>query len=511
MKKIIYISSLVLIFLGWSCAKDDSTLGGMPISEITIEPSSVAQQYNLAKNMVLTIEPVIEQTISGKPLSYEWEVEHSVYSTDPIFNYTCNELGSFDCRLIVSNEDGKAFKSFTINVNTPYEEGLMIISKDQSGESRLSFMLHDPQSGEDTFYSDEVFSKNNPEIVFAPNVSDILVSNGSLIISCLGNNSIPPTLYYLNAKTMDLENYVSVPEYSGFAPINLLVCSVAQPGASYPILSADGKIYDFASTEGTVVESSKFPSTYDIETSVFYDSGSGANYNIFFWDNKDRVLVTMFNGYGGYYCLLDYDQKSNKDAISPTSNIFAAGNDTPIAMFIPRYTPRDLLRETPNLYVLTESQGKIRRTIINKGVWSYNMDSGLNYFDIKEKLTNIGAAAKSNLQKGAPMIASNTHKSLFFADGNTIYRWNYAQGNITSANVFATIGDSKTIIKGFDLSEDQNTLYVASYNSSQIGLNGSCHIIEINRTATTEDVYAGNITTYENISYEPVKIIYKKK
>lgn len=494
-----------------SCAKDDTTLGGNPISEIVIKEGSVQPQYNLSKNETLVINPIVSQSIPGKELSYEWEVAHKIVSTSQEFTYLCNELGSFDCRLIVSNEDGKAFASFTINVNTNYEEGLVIISNSPDGESMVSFMLHDTETNEDYFYDYDVFNKNNPEIGLASNISDAIISNGSLILSCKGDTGTSPTIYYLNEKTMELENYVAVPEYEGFSPLQLIVCSVAFPGASYPVLSDDGKVYDFASTEGTVVESSKFPSLYDTDTSVFYDSGTGTSYNIFFWDKADKVLVTMFNGYGGYYCLPAYEERSDRGNINPTSNIFAPGNDTPIAMFIPRYKTAELLRDTPLLYVITESNGRLRRTALNKSVWVYNSDDGKNHFDLRESFTDIGEVSQSNLEKGTPMIASNTNKSLFFAKGNVIYRWHYPQGNITSATVFTKVGNNASVIKSMDLSADQSILYVASYDSSKDGKNGSCHIIPINMTSSTEEIYAGETIDFNGISYQPVKILYKKK
>lgn len=494
-----------------SCAKDDTTLGGNPISEITIDEGSIQPQYNVSKNETLVINPIISQTLPGKELSYEWEVEHEIVSKEAQFHYNCLELGSFDCRLIVSNEDGKAFASFTINVNTPYEEGLVIISKNPDGESMVSFMLHDTEKNEDLFYPYDIFSLNNPEISLAPNVSDAVLSNGSLILACRGKETIPPSIYYLHEKTMELENYVSVPEYAGFSPRQLIVCSVAFPGASYPVLSENGKVYDFASTEGTVVESSKFTSIYDIETSVFFDNGSGTNYNIFFWDTIDNVLVTMFNGYGGYYCIQSYEQRTDRANINPISNIFAPGNDKPVAMFIPRFKNTELLRDTPLLYVISESNGRLRRTAINKAVWTYNSEDGKNHFDLRESFSDVGEFSGSPLEKGAPMIASNTNKSLFFSKGNVIYQWHYPQGNINSASVFATVGESSSIVTSMDLSSDQTLLYVASYDPSKGGKNGSCHIIPINKTASTEEIYSGEITNFNEISYQPVKILYKKK
>lgn len=495
----------------FACAEDDTTLGGNAISNITIDESSVKPEYNVEKNDEVVISPVVTQTIEGKSLSYIWEVEHEVYSTEPTLRYSCNALGSFNCRLIVENEDGKAFYPFIINVNTPYEEGWVIISKDPAGKSMISFMLHHIDGTPDEFYDGDIFSLNNPEINFSANVSDVLQSNGNLIIACQGDKdaSNPPAIYYINEKTMDLENYVEVDDYADFAPKKMFVCSVGTPGSSYPILSSDGKVYDFASTEGTVVTSNKFPSVYDTDAIEFYDLGTGTSFNIFMWDNPVGIPVTMFNGYGAYYCVKDYSQRENLAFINPLTSIFFG--EEPFAMFVPRFTKAQLLRDTPQIYIISQNGGKLRKSALGLSIWAYDNDTGKNIFDVRQQLVAIGSTDSSPLRKGAPMVASNTHKRLFFANGNTIYQWYYPDGLISSATPFASVGDASTVIKSIDLSTDQNTLYVAAYNPSQSGLNGSAYFVEVKQTVGTEVVYAGETVAYNNISYEPIKILYKNK
>lgn len=509
MKGHIFIPFISCMLLLWGCADDHTTTGGTPLSDITIDPQSVAEEYNLEKNDVLEIDPVVTQTIDGKELSYEWEVEHETYSTDRILRFECNRLGSFACRLKVSNEDGTTFRPFTINVNTPYEEGVLIVSNDPSGNSHVAFMLSRTDGEPDSFYDYDIFSINNPNENFAPNVSDAVVSSGSLILACKGDGTIPPTIYYLQEKTMDIENMVSFPEYPTFSPVRLLVTKISASGASYPVVSEDGKIYDFASTEGVVVESNKFKWTYDPRLSEFYDTETGTGYNIFLWDTENNIPSTMFNGYGGYFCVKDYDLKENQAAINSSTNIF--DGESPLAMFIPRYTSRDLLRETPLVYFITASNGEVHRTSMDKGVWTYDYSTGLTTMGTREIKGAIGNESDCPLKPGVPMIASSTNKRLFFASGNTIYQWYYPQGGLSTATVFATIGNENTVIKSFDLSADQSKLYVAAADAGASGLNGSCYIAEIKQMSGTETVYAGDIAEYRNVCYDPVKILYKSK
>ena len=121
-----HLIAIVAISLMVSCVSDNTSLGGKPIS--LIEISSISETYNTEKGDILTITPTVTQSINGKELSYAWEINQTIYSNDKNLTYTCDDLGTFNARLIVTNEDGSEFFPFTINVNSPYEEGILIIS-----------------------------------------------------------------------------------------------------------------------------------------------------------------------------------------------------------------------------------------------------------------------------------------------------------------------------------------------------------------------------------------------
>ena len=131
--------SLLLVLA--ACVKDETTLATGAITELYVEEGSIKEQYDIDRNEVLEIRPVVRQTNREKPVSYSWEIGSTVYSTDPVFHYVGKDLGSFLCRLVLENEDGRSFYEFTLNVNSPYEEGITVISVDPEGKSRLSFML----------------------------------------------------------------------------------------------------------------------------------------------------------------------------------------------------------------------------------------------------------------------------------------------------------------------------------------------------------------------------------
>ena len=181
-----------------SCFDDETTLGNRPISEIVIDSTSIQQVYNINKNETLTISPVVSQTTREKELTYTWEINLETYSHDKEFVYEGKELGSYQCRLIVENSDGKTFFPFELHVNSPYEEGITLISKDAEGNSMLSFMLMPADGSEPTgFMTGDQFSANNTDYAFAANPADMVQSSGSLIVACQGNENgtSPATIY----------------------------------------------------------------------------------------------------------------------------------------------------------------------------------------------------------------------------------------------------------------------------------------------------------------------------
>ena len=302
MKKIKYLSLLLSLAICASCINDESHEANLPISEITIEAGSIQEVYNIEKNDHLTISPIISQTNKNKDVTYTWEINQEVYSHDKQFIYSGDVLGSYKCRLILANEDGKTFFPFIVNVNSPYEEGITIVSKDAEGNSMLSFMLGNPDGTDSGIFKEgDCFSANNTDIAFASNVSDIIQTNENLIIACRGEEEeATATLYYLNDKTFVVENIVTVAEYPDFKPTRMAIPQMSSVGVAYPILSDDGKIYEFSILEGVLSEARKLQSSYS-QSYGYYQEITGYYY-LLFWDKVANGLCEIYNGYGPYYC-----------------------------------------------------------------------------------------------------------------------------------------------------------------------------------------------------------------
>ena len=482
-----------------SCFQDDTTLGTRVLSEILIDSASIGEVHNINQNDTLKITPIVSQKNQEKELSYTWEINLNIYSHEREFVYIGKELGTFRCRLIVENEDGKAFYPFILHVNTAYEEGLTIISKNAEGKALLSFMLTPADGSEPkAFMHGDQFSINNEE-PFEDNPVDMVQSSGQLIIACQGSDdgTSPATIYCLNEKTFVLENMVTEPEFTDFKPTFLGIPAITSAGRSYPIICEGGHTYEFSTTEGALSRPIKLPYTY-AQTAIIYTK-NGGYYDFLCWDKELNALCLVYNGYSPYYSGREYH--TNRDSIiaKPTKNIF---NGLSICKMVLVEQTTDMIT-TPKALVITKNQANMfQKTLISVDFWETvdgenQLVDGGGY-----KVCGFG---QLSLTESTPCVAIHSSNTMLFAEGNKIRRWNYSSNElITAAKVLQTIGNESAIITAMTLSADHTKAYIAFYDpSAQSELNGSVWVIDTDN---------GDILNqYDNVCYQPVKIIYKKK
>lgn len=484
-----------------ACFSDDTTMGNNPISEIVIDESTIKSVYNINKNETLTITPVISQTNVDKDVTYTWEIDQKEYSHDPQLVYTGTELGSWNCRLILENEDGKTFFPFKLNVNSPYEEGLTILSADNDGHSMISFMqaaIED--TDEPQFYDYDCFSVNNPDITFASNPSDMVQSSGSLIIACQGKNSGEdvPTIYYLNEKTLVVENMLTVTEYDDFKPTILGIPSMDASGVAYPVLCENGSVYEFSTTEGALVKPTKLKYNY-AQNMIVRDNGSGWYFELLLWDKEIGTIAQIYNGYGPYYCSKNYHQA--RETCTGTTNYF--DGKTLCKMTYVHMTDEQATTGDNEILVLVSNGIFIQKVVLSTALWKYNYDTEETSLSDNGGF-QVAAMGESPITETTPTIANRTYYSLLFGEGNKVRRWNYTTSQLLSnADVLQTVGSESAVITGFEMSADHKITYVAFYEPNQSGKNGSVWAIDTDKGTVLEK--------YDNICYRPVKIIYKSK
>ena len=493
--------SLLLVLA--ACVKDDTTLATGAITELYVEEGSIKEQYDIDRNEVLEIRPVVRQTNREKPVSYSWEIGSTVYSTDPVFHYVGKELGSFLCRLVLENEDGRSFYEFTLNVNSPYEEGITVISVDPEGKSRLSFMLRQRTEGvADHFEEGDCFATNNPDFELERNVSDVAQCDGTLLLACKGNaaEGRPGTIYFLNEKTLVVQNEVKVPEYPDFRPIRMIQPLRATAGTSYPILCENGKVYEFATGEGAVGESQRYKSEYARGIEL-YDNASVTYNHIYMWDRLVGALTILYNGYGPYYCSTEYHLSYESIKGEGAGKNFFAGVDF-VSMFMPRDPAANASRGDRLMVVGKNAGGMYVKVRLDPGFWYQDEETLQPVLGSFGGLKLCGFA--SDLTDASPYVATAYYKTLLYGVGNAVKKWNYDTVEMLQAvQTLATVGTDQAVITAMELSLDHKETFVAFYEPQEEGLNGHVWVI---------DTDSGELLRkYDNVCYRPVKIMYKRK
>ena len=158
-----------------SCNRDDSTGIFKTVSEITITD---VDTLNVNFGFELIRKANVSQTITDRPLEYEWATAFytneattdtlKVISREEELRYAFRQSGKFKLRLKVFNGDEAVFKEYIVFVNEPFEEGIMLFAKNESGEGNLSFLKkltsEDIEAGEEEVMMEHCFATVNPDI-----------------------------------------------------------------------------------------------------------------------------------------------------------------------------------------------------------------------------------------------------------------------------------------------------------------------------------------------------------
>ena len=232
MKQLVYIFAMVACTF-MSCINDESQYGDLELTtdEVKIKGSELTESP--VKNIALGKECVIRPVINMDPeeLKYQWSIgtynkltgkgEMSLASEESVFTHTFLKMGSYYVHL--SATDGKTgdVMEWIVNVNEPYQKGILIISNSEDGKDNLAFMkeLTPEELEEGLIYSVEEHTLNriNPDVNFGK-----LVGATRTVMSWKSDDAIMLVAgeekgYFVRPTTFELvatSEYSSV--YSGF-------------------------------------------------------------------------------------------------------------------------------------------------------------------------------------------------------------------------------------------------------------------------------------------------------
>ncbi len=478
-------TALVLILAGCFGVEPHSY---KELSPITINVASDTINVNLGTELVyngldivsafdLTYEWAYGEPASGSNISDHKFSSITVISQSRTIDYTFPKVGSFLLRLKVDNGESIAFKYFTLNVNSGYDEGVAILSNNDSEEASLTFvktLTADEQSRGDQQVFTNIFSvegktlKRGTSLFIADNTYRNITYSGFLIAT----DDEQGTIYHMDCKTF---------EYYMSANVSDFGTSCAEFGGEYAedkssfgcfFRSKDNRVFRYDMNGGFINEMTDVRiNPKRILSAVNRASASAKTYRTPFFFDDSTIGTRKTSSAGVRYCSEDGWEVVNV-AVSRTNN---------------SYPVRALLRSTEHPDSCMIMSGSTSWTGWNKVVSfassSVNMDSN-------SKFVNTTAAS-----------------DVYYIYNNAIYRWNLtsAPGSRPAITVPSgeQIRDIATNYKGRPASSGgEDLLYVVTYNPSRSGEHkGSLYVYRFSDDTLT--------ASYEGICDDPVSVIYK--
>ena len=408
---------ILLLMTGFmaGCIDDESTGADRAVSTLSFV-SELEDAYTSPKNEEFVLAaPEVKQENLAKELTYEWQVNYEVVSTKAELRYLCEDCGSFDCRLKISNEDGAIFKEFKLNVPFPYEDGLLVLSS-YDNRTMLSFKNLTP---EEPFELD-VFELNNHGLqVFGSTPKAIMYYSGWGVYVATENPTALVALEYNTMIAMKTVNY-PLDGISGFYYLG---------GWQSPYVIGDGRILNFITSADYF--SSFIPSSIYDAYPDFYasDKFTQTVYDYGYMYSPDQSIVYDENG-NHYFNINYYGYTELCADLSKCSLVDMFGNATNEVVVIAKKADGGLMVHIENV-----------TTAAVRSEWDVPASSGM---------TEDGVFL---LRWGA--------EDLLYSNGNQIYIYNYgSDGNFPTTPHF-TVGKDGDVVKDMIFDPNEEMLYVA--------------------------------------------------
>lgn len=458
MKYAIYLFLGVLFIT--SCVDDKSgLLGDNSVSTLSFK-TELKDLYVVSKGQELKIQaPEIIQANEEKPLSYEWEINYKLVSTEKDLTYIPEEVSDgadFPCRLKISNEDGAIFRKFSLRVPV-YGEGLLVLSKTEKG-TMLSFKAMKEGMSQDSIlpFENNVFSTNNELITLGSEPRGLAddfygtASGGGILIA----TDNPAKIVVLNRNTM-------VAFLSPELPVSAISGNMVRIGERGFLFREDnsgffwwspGDPYMFTNKSQQAFE--KFAREHDrvlnLTHIITYSPLAPQNASAFIaYDaNERQLLSTGISATGEVY--------EHKTAINGKELLYAVQN----------YHLNNNIRKA-TLFVAKDDNNKyylVERNTANSS--SAELASMADNFSVEiDKSSGL-------TDENVVFLPSRKTSILLYASGNRIYRYNFpytgaSAGTIPSKPDF-TIGKNGDVI--VDMAFDENLFHadIQGYQESRL-------------------------------------------
>lgn len=472
MKTKLYIITLLCFMVGlYSCYDDDSTLGKKEVSQVTISAAHDTLTTSFGEELVIS-HLNIEQSGKELPLTYEWaygQLDISsgvvkpypikdtlhVVSTDPELRYAFRDLGTFGLRLKVDNGETTSFKYFILQIDTEFSEGITILSRDNVGKGRVSFMKtltkEEIASGKLPAFRTDIMEIANPGMELE-NVTDMVPNGGRLMISSGSNGRI----YNMDSRTFDVETATSFT--SKFPNANVKQFVAISAYSNMHVLSEDNRAYVYETDMDELLVLGAFVNL-EVDAGVRYNKPVFINYenSTLYAPNTSSGIVTS----GAIFT--DYDIV-NACFVNTYLYVFATYKNDPLHVYLARTTA------------------------------SFGKPSAANIVDYK-------SVRSICLDRNSMMVGTKVYNCIYYTYNNAIYRWDPTRELPTTSSITVPDGMEITTIS---VDPDQKLLYVGLYEANSTKeLKGSLYIYNADTGVLVEK--------YSNIADKPVQVLYKER
>lgn len=418
-----YIFLFVLLGFMASCINDESREGNLPVSTLSFLVK-LEEGYTATKNTEFVLPaPAVTQENQQKPLSYEWEINYKLVSTESELRYFCDSCGTFPCRLKIYNEDGAIFSEFKLNVPFPYQEGILLLS-DYDNRPMLSFKSLNPEKP----FALDVFERNNPGTSILGTIPrDICFYNNNY-----GNSYIyvatenPVRLVKLEHNTMKVLNVLSYPEehISRLMPYGYSSIFITGNGRS---VSLDCATEYFSNSDQQKLQKYN-PSVHIADKVVLTKTDWGSDKDYIFFDESTKTFLNI-------------PQYSS----TPVEICTSLKGASLLDMFSGRVGDRLIA-------IVKKTDGKLLVSLSNTATG--------------EDINQVEVPGTAGMTENSIFLACSKEDVLVYASGNKIYRYYYSSYGNFPTDPDYIVGDSGEVIKTMLLDANEEKLYVATDSPS---------------------------------------------
>lgn len=507
------ISILILCTLFHACIEDETSGFKTDGSPITITTADTIYDVELGEPAV--IAPEISQTDSDLELRYEWraiavgdgqEGKDSLrfIGTDKVLTYKFAEPGSFRVRLRVENKYGSTFKYFIVNVLSPYEQGILIVSNDVNDKGRLSFVRAKQESGifgktEQDFYVD-AFARVNPEIdlrgVRDADISKMDKDFYQLILS----SETDGKFYFLNTQNFLVENMLSVSsDLPGMKPTRICLPTEGRYNSSPSLFITrydGGRPSDFAFMD--MYNRFIYPDVEKFPEKGTYDKLVSGYCKKTFNSGIRRIACCVDKTHGKLHIIQEDYYYDASEHIEGQELLGACFYD------VMQYGSRIIFA------TVDKTNPKLVRVYRSKNAEYWNNAKHGIVLDGNVYEYTLPEGEEPTLSFGSDIVYTDKYNCLFYNRGNKIYRWApyySTEPKLPTQEAVPLNADRDKLMDGDEitcmkLSPSEDYLYVCVYNpNAKTELKGKLLIVN------TDNLKIEKV--FEGISDRAVQVMWK--